>query len=648
MFENIKEWPRHLETATKDLIKSTGTNIVDKELKLREEYAQIKPAISEDKQKAIDKNFSSLRPIVQRQGYINDLRGILNKYETPESNFDQPGVLVNLKRISIISKDLNTIIEGLENAFSNSDISNKIGETVSWYTEEKASRRKQIEDKERELEEITARINSLDGRKKGQREEKQRLKIEREGISSDLDWANEYSLEIDQDNFNDDLKEAFKKSKVDFDNLLPEQRDILNNLMNYISLHVSSSVEMYNEVLKKAINELKESLQLVDADEITASIVSTPLKEDLKKKTFNEVDKENQTNLEGKYEQIENLIDLQVTEKERAALISSLSAIGNAGIATVGIFNSLKEGTFEWSQALPAAGVALTQLTMNVKNFGPGLEAATKSMLKFAEANKNTVSLQTTKGIPAFMQATKALLSTKVAIGSTTVAMGTLIGVIGGGVLAIGLLVAAIIKWNNRQKDALDAAKKQTAALQENYNTLAAAANEFKQSISDYDEAIEALKNLKEGTDEYKDSLEKVNEQAKLLIETYGLWDKYNIKNGVITIDVEELEKIQSQKDQQALTAEGMLYSAKTIQNVKQQDLDFKELRGQIYHRGETGAKININANNLSQILDAIEKERSKSETDELFKKDGVFENFIQELVEEYKKNRRHCSQFIC
>jgi hypothetical protein len=33
------------------------------------------------------------------------------------------------------------------------------------------------------------------------------------------------------------------------------------------------------------------------------------------------------------------------------------------------------------------------------------------------------------------------------------------------------------------------------------------------------------LAGLKKGTDEYNESLEKANEEAKNLIETYGLWD---------------------------------------------------------------------------------------------------------------------------
>ena len=112
------------------------------------------------------------------------------------------------------------------------------------------------------------------------------------------------------------------------------------------------------------------------------SNISNPKVECSKGKSFNDVQQENETNVKTKTHSIGKIISLESTEKDVAALTSSLSALSNAGIATLGIINSLKDGTFEWSQALPVVGVTLTQMAMNLKNFGPGLEVVTKSMLK--------------------------------------------------------------------------------------------------------------------------------------------------------------------------------------------------------------------------------------------------------------------------
>lgn len=624
-------------------LSGSAEDIFSEESSLKEKYYKVKPTMTEERQKTVDNLFEQLSPSLKKQGQLNDLKKLILKYSEEGANMEdifssiedifKSQLLGKNARPKMMQQDLQALIEGMENGLSDQK-EGSLGSFLSDFIDDMLFMEDQLERSRKISAEYSAQIQ-LKEKSKMTPENKAELNTLRETNKLVEDISKENTLEYmnSKENFENKLYSAFKEQGINIENLFPEQQEIIDNLVDVISNKRVSGQEQYEKILAETIDRLKKVEVQVTEDLQRGQELKGELGEDFKGKSFNDLQQENETNVKTKTHSIGKIISLESTEKDVAALTSSLSALSNAGIATLGIINSLKDGTFEWSQALPAAGVTLTQMAMNLKNFGPGLEVVTKSMLKFAKANKNVVNLQTTKGIPAFAKATKAFLGTKVAIAGTTMAMGTLIGVIGGGVLAIGLLVAAIIKWNNRQKDALEAAKKQTAALQENYNTLTAAANEFKQSISNYDQAIKVLKNLKEGTDEYKDSLKKVNEQAKLLIENYGLWDKYSIKNGVITINVEELEKIQSQKDQQALTAESMLYSTKIIQNKKQQDYDFDELRDKIYYRShETGAKININANKLRQVLDAIEKERSKSKADELFKEDGAFERFILDI----------------
>lgn len=654
VLEQATEWldPDLITKKMLDALSGSAEDIFSEESSLKEKYYKVKSTMTEERQKTVDNLFEQLSPSLEKQGQLNDLKKLILKYseegEDTEDAFSsiedifKSQLLEKNTRPKMMQKDLQALIEGAESGLNNNR-ENSIGEYLNQYFDELTFLGDSVNRNQGYIKDLESQIKTLQatkGKSKKREEEIQSLTTEKQVLDQiDEDLQQNFMKLID--GFRSNFSAVLKSQEISVDNLFPEQQKVVEDFINGIMAKRNLSQDQYEDLLEEMITKLKIMESQVTQDIQKGQELEQKLGKNFEGKSFNSVQQENETNVKTKTHSIGKIISLESTEKDVAALTSSLSALSNAGIATLGIINSLKNGTFEWSQALPAAGVTLTQMAMNLKNFGPGLEVVTKSMLKFAKANKNAVKLQTTKGIPAFAKATKAFLGAKVAIAGTTMAMGTLIGVIGAGVAVIGLIVAAIIKWNNRQKDALEAAKKQTAALQENYNTLTAAANEFRQSVSNYDQAIKALKNLKEGTDEYKDSLKKVNEQAKILIENYGLWDKYSIKDGVITINVEELEKIQSQKDQQALTAESALYSAKTIQNVKQQDLDFKNLNDQIYYRDYNLVKRPISANELSQILNIIEEDRSRYKADELFKKDGVFEKYIQGLEEANKENPR-------
>ena len=61
--------------------------------------------------------------------------------------------------------------------------------------------------------------------------------------------------------------------------------------------------------------------------------------------------------------------------------------------------------------------------------------------------------------------------------------------------------------------------------------------------MSQYNEATESLKGLKENTEEFKEALEDANEEARKLIEKYGLFDDYSYdEKGLIKIDKDALE----------------------------------------------------------------------------------------------------------
>ena len=620
-------------------LSGSAEDILSEESSLKEKYYKVKPTMTEERQKTVDNLFEQLSPSLKKQGQLNDLKKLILKYSEEGANMEdifssiedifKSQLLGKNARPKMMQQDLQALIEGMENGLSDQK-EGSLGSFLSNFIDDMLFMEDQLERSRKISAEYSAQIQ-LKEKSKMTPENKAELNTLRETnkLVEDISKENTFEYMNSKENFENKLYSAFKEQGINIENLFPEQQKIIDNLVDVISNKRVSGQEQYEKILTETIDRLKKVKVQVTEDLQKGQELEGELEGDFKGKSFNDVQQENETNVKTKTHSIGKIISLESTEKDIAALTSSLSALSNAGIATLGIINSLKDGTFEWSQALPAAGVTLTQMAMNLKNFGPGLEVVTKSMLKFAKANKNVVNLQTTKGIPAFAKATKAFLGTKVAIAGTTMAMGTLISVIGAGAAAIGLLIYALIKLNNRQKDDLDSAKKQTAALQENYNTLTKEANEFKKSISDYDKAIKALKNLKEGTDEYKTSLEAVNEQARQLIETYGLWDNYIIKNGIITIDPDKIEEVQSQKDQQALTAEGLLYGSKMVQDRSQQIYDISKLQKKtgLYYQG---VNYKNGEDTITRIIKDINAEREKTGTNEIFAREDGLRDFIQ------------------
>lgn len=132
---------------------------------------------------------------------------------------------------------------------------------------------------------------------------------------------------------------------------------------------------------------------------------------------------------------------------------------------------------------------------------------------------------------------------------------------------SVGVGIYALVKAYNADADAAKEAAEEANHLTNNYNELNEAATTLKDTISDYSEAVKQLDSLTEGTDEYTSALEKANEKAKELIETYGLYDKYTTKNGLITIDEATLQEAQNTANSKTQRAETEMYSAKIAAN---------------------------------------------------------------------------------
>ena len=161
-----------------------------------------------------------------------------------------------------------------------------------------------------------------------------------------------------------------------------------------------------------------------------------------------------------------------------------------------------------------------------------------------------------------------ALLTMPVAILGVSVPLWALVAAFAALATIITFVVKAAIDSYNADAKAAENARKAVEDLTESYKRLTDEANAFKDAVSNYEDAVDQLKNLEKGTDEYREALEKANEQARQLIETYGLWGQTHYdENGVITFNEGVLEGKQTDYDNRVREAENQLYGAKIASN---------------------------------------------------------------------------------
>ena len=161
-----------------------------------------------------------------------------------------------------------------------------------------------------------------------------------------------------------------------------------------------------------------------------------------------------------------------------------------------------------------------------------------------------------------------ALLTMQVTIIGITAPLWAIIAILAALAAIIAVVVKAAVNAYNADKIAAENARKAVEDLTESYKRLTDEANAFKDAVSSYEDAIASLKDLEEGTDEYREALEKANEQARQLIETYGLWGQTHYdENGLITFNEGVLEGKQTEYDNRVRETENQLYGAKIASN---------------------------------------------------------------------------------
>lgn len=131
-------------------------------------------------------------------------------------------------------------------------------------------------------------------------------------------------------------------------------------------------------------------------------------------------------------------------------------------------------------------------------------------------------------------------------------------------VAALGVAIYAAVKAYNADADAAKEVAAGVEVLSKAYDDAKNAATELKNTINDWDSAVQSIDDLTEGTKEYADAIKTANDKAKELIESQDLFDRskwYYDDKGIIQFADGVLEELQSQADARERQAESSLYT---------------------------------------------------------------------------------------
>ena len=218
---------------------------------------------------------------------------------------------------------------------------------------------------------------------------------------------------------------------------------------------------------------------------------------------------------------------------------------------------------------------------------------------------QEALNLVTLKGVAAFKLAIKVFTKSLGPIALVGAAIGTLV-----------FIIKSAIDEYNKADNNLKSASETVEKLTEKYNELTSSIEEFKNKANDYTTAVEALNGLDKKTQEYTDSLESANEKAKELIETYRLWDKYEIKDGLIVFDTGAIEEAQKKINDTANNIKVLQQSAKIdVESAKKEvsNTDLSRNIGKVKREGNSGTITNGEIELITQFAIEAQKESIKT-----------------------------------
>lgn len=250
---------------------------------------------------------------------------------------------------------------------------------------------------------------------------------------------------------------------------------------------------------------------------------------------------------------------------------------------------TLTQGLTQVGSAIMSAGMAVSALTGLIDVWSE----------KDASLGKRLLTTATTIGmlVPTIMSVVSGLGTASVAVTvfGTTVSLAmwqvTLI------VMAITALIGVFALLWNAAHGPSDAEKNLTKLSEEadqakeSLKNARDAYNELKDDINNYDSILKAFKSCTSGTDEWREALQNLNSEVRLLIEKYPELRKYLTTDpisGALTLDSEGFQEAEKVANRQVTAA--MLNSALADQRVAEATVDVKheKLDDALYSTGIT------------------------------------------------------------
>lgn len=402
--------------------------------------------------------------------------------------------------------------------------------------------------------------------------------------NTNIDDANQNILEEwakDSDKLVADLEEV-KKAKQELDKAMAEEpQAITNDQKRKAGDKVKAAQANYDKVKSEAIK--KQFKEEIEIDEELA------IKNQKVEEAYRERDAAGQNVLTH-----EKTLAAQTMQTSEAfsSLASTAMMISSAISSLRSMFQTLSDETATTGEKITAVvtGISMAVTTLSIafnKNTVMALGSLSASLLQAVGYKGVALSATTAAGATgvltgAINTATGATISFGAALWSILWPIGLVMLAIAAVVVIVNSLIKAFESEEKKAKKALENTQKNIEALETSIQNAKEANQEFIDSYSKYDEAVKNIKNLEEGTDEYKKAVIEANKQARQLIETYGLWDKYTIKNGVITFDEGVYDEINAQQQNIIKNLQNVLTFEKINRESNQSQLNLIESKGNI------------------------------------------------------------------
>ena len=351
---------------------------------------------------------------------------------------------------------------------------------------------------------------------------------------------------------------------------IEEQRQALRqNLLDIeqMSLQLGSGITLNQTeraILQKTINDLTNG-EAVDLNLIQGVLSKINSQYEDQKNKVAEVNK-----LLGQmYQQqrlgqnITNDTQLKAQQQAISGVVKGVSALSMTLITLSGLWRTVGDDSL-------SAGEKMSRVFSTLLISAPILLTNIKAIVKMMPNLAVAIGAVGSSASVGFLEATGAVLTFQTALGPLWVVLLGIAAAIG----TVAIAASSFIKAINAEKIALEEASKTAEGLSKEYESTKDSYDNLKDSLADYGEAEEALNKLTQGTEEWRDAVDQLNEKVLSLLQTYPELAEYiSNENGLLSI---------SEEGQNSLLE---------AQNQKMQSSYRANLMGQIYKNNAANAK---------------------------------------------------------